>query len=97
MAISASSMPVSQILSIICWLVLHNHCCMLKSESIRSNEILTRPQKSFLVGMGYPFVTAPVVQGIAVLITRIGWSQLLFEGLYAREVSFSIDIEPGWH
>jgi len=68
---------------------------MLKSESIRSNEILTRPQKTFLVGMGCPSVTAPVVQGIVVSITGIGWSQLLFEGLYAHEVSFSIDIEPG--
>jgi hypothetical protein len=81
---------------IIGWPVLHEHCCMLKSESIRSNEILTRPQKLFLVGVGYPSVTAPVVQGIVVSITGIGWRQLLFEGLYAHGVSFSIDIEPGW-
>jgi hypothetical protein len=78
------------------WPILHEHCCMLKSKSIRSSEILTRPQKIFLIGVVYPSVTAPVVQGIVVSITGIGWSQLLFEGLYARGVSFSIDIEPGW-
>jgi hypothetical protein len=80
---------------IVGWPVLHEHCCMLKSESIRSNEVLTRPQKVFLVGVGYPSVTAPVMQGIVVSITGIDWSQLLFEGLYAHGVSFSIDIEPG--
>jgi hypothetical protein len=68
---------------------------MLKSESIRSNEILTRPQKFLLVGVGYPSVTTPVMQGIVVSITGIDWSQLLFEGLYAHGVSFLVDIEPG--
>lgn len=74
----------------------HEHCRMLKSESIRSNEILSRPQKPFLVGVGYPSAIAPVVPSIAVLITGIAWSQLLFEGLYTHGVSFSVDIEPGW-
>jgi len=60
---------------------------MLKSESIRSNEILSRPQKLFLVGVGYPSATAPVVPSIAVLITGIAWSQLLFEGLYTHGIS----------
>jgi hypothetical protein len=69
---------------------------MLKSESIRSNEILARPRNISFVGVDYPSVTAPVVQGIVVSITGIGWSQLLFKGLYAHGVSFSIDIEPGW-
>jgi len=60
---------------------------MLKSESIHSNEILSRPQKPFLVGVGYPSATAPVVPSIAVLITGIAWSQLLFEGLYTHGIS----------
>ena len=77
------------------WPVLPEHCCMLKSESIRSNEILTRPQKFLLVGVGYPSVTTPVMQGIVVSITGIDWSQLLSEGLYAHGVSFWVDIEPG--
>jgi hypothetical protein len=70
------------------WPILHEHCCMLKSKSIRSSEILTRPQKIFLIGVVYPSVTAPVVQGIVVSITGIlesatvrralrSWSKLL--------------------
>ena len=68
---------------------------MLKSESIYSNEILTRPQKNLSRWVGYPFVTAPVVPGIVISITGISCSQLLLEGLYAYGVSFSIDTEPG--
>jgi len=44
-------------------------------------------KKTFLVGVGYPSATAPVVPSIAVLITGIAWSQLLFEGLYAHGIS----------
>ena len=50
---------------------------MLKSESIRSNGILTRPQNSLSRWVVYPSVTAPVVQGILVSIPGIGWRKPL--------------------